>query len=454
VAELITNAPEGTLFYKFDPTIQGWASVNQFEFGAWAQPEQTLSPGDAVHVIAVTNFQVKFSGTIPTNTAFPELKEGWSLLSLPVPEVTALPTPGDGDLMVWRDPATSTFLQSYGTNGTWELTPGFRPGQGFWYFRNSTNVSLTPTRGYLYFNNYVPYYNINARFLRYDGCAGLAGTNYLVQVYAGYTASSLVPITPPQSFLSTPAGTGYFDTRSGGLLDPYVTTDREPFVQIVFWDARTGARSYQEATSSGMGQIWQVMGGRFAGHPFVPFPAPLRGIQGLLEWPAHYQIWSHPTNTRAFLGNTTRLTVSVGAAWPPGFFYQWQKSLDGILWTDLPFVSSNSFTSEYVIPSVAPEDAGNYRAIVWRNCLSQTSNPAVLQVYPPPSLTEGTNQGRSFLFKLNGESGFNYRLEYSAMLPTWSGLRVISNAELPQVIVDTNAFRSRYRFYRAVVLDP
>src|SRR5437867_797198 len=49
VSQVLTNVPEGTQFYKFDAAAQRW-QVNQFQFGRWTWPQQTLAPGEGAFI--------------------------------------------------------------------------------------------------------------------------------------------------------------------------------------------------------------------------------------------------------------------------------------------------------------------------------------------------------------------------------------------------------------------
>jgi hypothetical protein len=371
---------------------------------------------------------VTFSGTVPAESTFPELKPGWNLVSLPVPGTTPLPTPGDGDQIYVRGPAPDQyrFQLSQGTNGVWEPQPAIGVGEGFWYFRNADPTNLQPVRSSIYVNNYVPFFGINAQISQWDGCKApgpMDGTNYLGQLHAGPGIILLQRIGQPLPFLSGSAASGYFNTSSGAVWNiPTVQAGAIAYLQMRFWDSLGGTiTSYADAAAVGVSLYGEAP--FFASLPLGGFgappslPTPLTGLQSLLITNSlSFEFQSQPANVRSRPGGQANFRV-VMMSHESGFVFQWQKSVNQLNWIDLGNANlTMSSTSVYSVQSVTPADVGFYRVVVSRgqSCFGKASNPVTLTLLGPPQLTGIgiglTNGTASAYFTLNGDPFLDYRI--------------------------------------------
>src|SRR5438105_2540605 len=156
VAALFPNPPPKTLLYTFDAKHQTWRNANEFEFGAWTQPDETLNIGDGAFLFAPFSFRQVFAGLATKPPAFPQIEGGLNLLSV------------------------ST--------------------EGFWYHHNQPNPTAVPPQGTIYFNNYAPH--VDAPFVGPDG-SRLEGSNWVAQLYASSSQSGVfVPVGVPLPFLT------------------------------------------------------------------------------------------------------------------------------------------------------------------------------------------------------------------------------------------------------------
>jgi len=134
---VLTNVPEGTQFYKFDAAAQRW-QVNQFQFGRWVWPQQTLAPGEGAFIRNPTNpFSITFTGTAPTNFVF-SARSGYNLLSLPTDGTSQLHHQDNDLLRVWDSTLTNYSPLLISVQGNWydPLTgqreePSLRAGESF-----------------------------------------------------------------------------------------------------------------------------------------------------------------------------------------------------------------------------------------------------------------------------------------------------------------------------------
>jgi len=83
---------------------------------------------------------------------------------------------------------------------------------------------------------------VNAPITDIDGTTKLAGTGFLVQLFAGPQATSLTAIGTPAHF-GTGATAGYFLTSTGGgsVTIPGVTAGSSAWALVRAWDATAGA---------------------------------------------------------------------------------------------------------------------------------------------------------------------------------------------------------------------
>lgn len=131
VSNLFPNAPDGTTLYKYAaPSFTG----NAIDFGAWANPNQTLVPGEGAFIFipGTANVTVTFVGEVmqgvnpnPLVTAIPQ---GFSIASSKVPIAGLLQTdlkytPTDGDTVYNYNVTAKAYVgQSYDF-GTWSQEP-------------------------------------------------------------------------------------------------------------------------------------------------------------------------------------------------------------------------------------------------------------------------------------------------------------------------------------------
>ncbi|PYJ96937.1 MAG: hypothetical protein DME23_18150, partial [Verrucomicrobia bacterium] len=132
VAALFPNPPPKTLLYTFDAKHQTWRNANEFEFGAWTQPDETLNIGDGAFLFAPFSFRQVFAGLATKPPAFPQIEGGLNLLSV------------------------ST--------------------EGFWYHHNQPNPTAVPPQGTIYFNNYAPH--VDAPFVDQTGAGSKDRTGW------------------------------------------------------------------------------------------------------------------------------------------------------------------------------------------------------------------------------------------------------------------------------------
>lgn len=119
---------------------------------------------------------------------------------------------------------------------------------------------------------------VNAPFYDYQGRL-LAGPAYVAQLYAGIAADSLTPVGATATFLSSPAGAGYFN---GGEIDILFIPEAGPvWAQVRAW-AVAGGATYEQAVAAGAyAGLSNVLFLSRTGNPNMnpSLPASLVGLQ-------------------------------------------------------------------------------------------------------------------------------------------------------------------------------
>lgn len=176
------------LFPHIPPTSQiaKWQgngyTVNQFQFGAWTHPDQTLKPGEGAffnNPLDETT-EITFKGIVP-EPFLPEIHAGYNLISLPLGlELSDIPV-NPGDQIVKFEAASQEFETYTYTGETWVIfifdgensmntpkDPGIKPAEPFFYFPNDYFSSQSGSGQHpnstdsedagsdIYFNNYAP----------------------------------------------------------------------------------------------------------------------------------------------------------------------------------------------------------------------------------------------------------------------------------------------------------
>src|SRR5437867_9246663 len=210
--------------------------------------------------------------------------------------------------------------------------------------------------------------NSESPFLNESG-ARLAGTNYSAQLYAGYTADTLMPMGLPVSFLSGSAS-GYC---RGVVVIPFVPPGATVWVQVRAWDATAG-QTFEQAVAAGgwtafSNILYLLTGG--GGSPPIP-PAALTGLRFLGSGRLP-RIQTDPTSQTVEPGQDVRLFVS---AINGPLSYQWRKA---------GAVLAGETNAALTISNVKPAHSGNYDAVV--------ANPAGIQISPAATLTVNVPPG-------------------------------------------------------------
>lgn len=251
VSQVFTRVPEGTQLYKFNAASQRW-QVNQFQFGRWAQGEQTLAPGEGAFIRNPSEpFSITFTGTpAPTNFVV-SVPSGYNLLSVPAGATIQLNPKYEDQLRFWDPTRTNYspilvsllnevwFSQS---SGTFVHDPPFRPGESFFYYRTPADGEAVPqVQLSVYLNNYAPSSGVNAPISSTYGCFG---STCVAQLYSPWLGR---PVGEPIPLLAS-AGATYIDPKFDAvrILTNISTSLPTPF-QIRVWDSRRGS-TFEEAS--------------------------------------------------------------------------------------------------------------------------------------------------------------------------------------------------------------
>jgi hypothetical protein len=157
LAEVIPNAPDGTIVYLYSQAAGFTPAVR--DFGEWGTPGTTvIAPGSAFFVAnnAATPLTQTFVGEVPQGALTTPLQNGLNLIGSQVPQAGKLGAdlgfPGvDGDILYQWNPATGGYKDANIYDfGAWSLgDPDIAVGEGFWVSKNGAgnwtrNFSVNP----------------------------------------------------------------------------------------------------------------------------------------------------------------------------------------------------------------------------------------------------------------------------------------------------------------------
>jgi hypothetical protein len=135
VSNLFTTVPEGTTIYKF--AAPGGFSANGFEFGEWANPTQTLNPGEGAFIFipGTANVTVTFVGEVKQGTALTTpIPQGFSIAASQVPQAGLIQTdlgyvPEDGDTVYQFNTTSKSYVTLGFEFGEWSQQPTLAIGE-------------------------------------------------------------------------------------------------------------------------------------------------------------------------------------------------------------------------------------------------------------------------------------------------------------------------------------
>lgn len=131
-----TGLPDGTTIYKFNSST-GQYSVNVLDFGAWANPSDTLNPGEGAFIRNVgPATTITFVGEVMQGTLTQSLPQGFSIQASQVPQSGQLDTdlgfPAvDGDTVFMFVNSTGQYSVHAFDFGAWNVPPVPAVGESF-----------------------------------------------------------------------------------------------------------------------------------------------------------------------------------------------------------------------------------------------------------------------------------------------------------------------------------
>lgn len=147
VPEVLPGVPEGTIVYKYSQT--GGFGANSFEFGEWANPTQTLTPGEGFFLQnnSANAIKVTFVGEVPQGALSTTLANGLNLVSSKVPQagklVADLGFPAtEGDIIYQWNSGTQAYGPANGFEfGEWAGgEPQIKVAEGFFVQKNGAGT--------------------------------------------------------------------------------------------------------------------------------------------------------------------------------------------------------------------------------------------------------------------------------------------------------------------------
>lgn len=222
---------------------------------------------------------------------------------------------------------------------------------------------------------------VDAPIFDVDGSTRLSGTNYLGQLYAGPTDSSVAAVGAAVPFLATTGGAGYLNAGASAQRQiPTVAPGAVASVQIRAWEAAAGP-TYEDAVAAGgrhgASIILRIATGGVGEPPSLP--ANLVGLTSFslikpeLKKP---EITTQPQSITIIpLGGSASLTVVASSS--AVLSYQWRKGDQDI---------SGATNATLHLSAATLADTGIYTVVVRNSSGETTSEGASVVVMVPPRI--------------------------------------------------------------------
>ena len=449
VSDLLPVMPEGTQLYKLarTPDTARW-TINQYQSGAWTNPDEKLLPEEGAFIRNPTNaFTIQF--------------EGWptALFSRAAPVY-----PGANLLWfqeVHYDVIPNEFDSAYVWNGT-AYNPQYLYFGGTWYdsSSNPTTLPTNRTEAFLYvrqgspapnpapavfFHNRVPAASLDKPIkINRLGCTG---TNLVALLQISYNGGAFQDVGPAVPVLPD----GYLDTRTN-LLRELQPGGLPSQVRVRVWDGRFPTYAAAQSAFALIGESFPFNLGPLPAGPPVNMPDFIDTVgptSPFYEDPFPHQI-------TALAGDSAHFTFSSVLGTQFGYTFQWQRTApfdptnppNPLVWTDIPGANSSS----YHISRVKVNDAAYYRVFMTYYCTNRASRSVYLNVIPfnfSQSAVRGP--GNLLTFDIQSQAGLNYRLFSSVDLETWTPGPIYSNRPTHWSLSLTNGAGAREFFRLGVV---
>jgi hypothetical protein len=443
VAELFSDAPVGTLAFKFD-NARGYVAAQMYSNG-WNNAGMTLNPSETAILMPPRNKTYLAHIEGERDYPLPPLYRGWNLAPvkavLPLDPLRKTFTPKSGDEMhVYLK--TGVFSRALYSAEQQRWVDLRVPLDGVWYY--TTEWPTNPAgqfdlRGAIYFNNFAPAFGVDEPFLDANGCA-LSGTAMLMR----QNPEGWEPVGA-----SVPVLNGYVDPSSD--LMRYLDLDDESAstnlaVSFITTEGTRLGNPFPAKPGRGLVPVG-LSGFRFGRRPvFLSAPQTIAiepGNTAQLEAVYNYRADGGPLPTNS-LENVKECTNQNEACL---IRFQWQRRTDDGEWVNVP----NATMSHLSLVSVQERDYGAYRLKAAWGCREDFSASAAL--LPLTALTAIHRQAtKSFDLTVSTLGAKQLKLELSADLINWQTYAVKADPTNSWVVTVPDT--ARKVFFRAIAIRP
>ncbi len=144
ISALFASAPDGTTIYKYN-NATGKYAINSFSFGQWDNASDTLTPGQGAFISVLSTYTNTFVGEVMQGSLTNAIAKGFSIISSQVPQTGKLSTDlgyaaKEGDTVYKFSNATSKYVQSNFSFGSWDTEPTINVGEGFFISTTAATV--------------------------------------------------------------------------------------------------------------------------------------------------------------------------------------------------------------------------------------------------------------------------------------------------------------------------
>jgi hypothetical protein len=322
--------------------------------------------------------------------------------------------------------------------GSYQLIAGNYSGS---VTSQTVSVTVAEPASVLFANNVLP--NPPDRRVRWAEGSGLTGTNYVAQLYYGFTPSSLSPLTnPPAPFrphTTTSPGTWIGGTR----ILPGISPGTPIFLQVKVWDLRYGASFEEVFAQGGFALPFQPFSYTPPANPLSPSDFYMENFSSAIwlscpMFPTPI-IHVHPESQTVPRGTTVQLRVVAEYPCDTEWFFNGAS-----------ITTTHPGSTTLTINNVQPANVGDYYARVmnFNGSASATSQVARITLVGQPRLSSIAHSGGLFMFEVPSSANETFVIETTTNLSSANWTPISTNTA---PFWFTNSIGAdRQRFFRTV----
>ena len=304
-------------------------------------------------------------------------------------------------------------------------------------------VELAQDGGTIQFSNLIG--SVDAPVFNEDGVTPLAGSDYLVQLFAGPVGGDIAPVGPAIPFFSADELPGYWIQFPNVIRNiPTVAPGQPAVVQVRAWENAAGPEFDLALGGGSLVGFSNTLTLTTGGSGVPPsLPAELTGLESFqLSDALAPTISDQPSGAIRLAGMS--VTLSVTAVGEDPLSYTWQYSPDGQ--TFAPIAGGNG--AALTLDDLEVTDSGMYRVEVSNNAGSVLSVAVSVTVIEQQVLMASLVNDGAIQLSIPAPVDLDFVIQATQDFVTWDDLQQTTSSGGVLEFIDNQARQLDYRFYR------